>query len=119
MITKIIKVNGTEFKLTLTDQIISYVNNLKNLYNDLSAYEDPESFEEVSAEISSTITEIARAVEPEASDNDLDGLIQEIIRVVDNKAYETKQELEEKPEKVTTKKTGGKNVAAKKPKSKK
>ena len=107
MITKTIEVNGTEFRLTLTDQVISQVNNLKNLYN--AAYEDPESFEEVSAEISSTINEIATAAEPEASDSDLDGLIQEIIKVVDNKAAEMKQELEGRPDKPT----------AKKPKSKK
>lgn len=107
MITKIIEVNGTEFRLTLTDQVISHVNNLKNLYN--AAYEDPESFEEISAEISSTINEIATSVEPEASDSDLDGLIQEIIKVVDNKAAEMEQELEGKPDKST----------AKKPKSKK
>ena len=102
MITKTIKVNGTEFRLTLTDQVISHVNNLKNLYN--AAYEDPESFEEVSAEISSTINEIATAVEPEASDGDLDGLIQEIIKVVDSKAAEMEQELAGKPDKPTTKK---------------
>ncbi|MEX2193491.1 MAG: hypothetical protein WD717_08980 [Nitrosarchaeum sp.] len=102
MITKMIKVNGTEFRLTLTDQVISHVNNLKNLYN--AAYEDPESFEEVSAEISSTINEIATAVEPEASDGDLDGLIQEIIKVVDSKAAEMEQELAGKPDKPTTKK---------------
>ncbi|MCI4433588.1 MAG: hypothetical protein JHC41_08350 [Nitrosopumilus sp.] len=106
MITKTIKVNGTEFRLTLTDQVINQVNNLKNLYN--AAYEDPESFEEVSAEISSTINEIATAVEPEASDGDLDGLIQEIIKVVDNKAAEMEKELEGKPEKPTTKKSKSK-----------
>jgi len=86
--------------------VISQVNNLKNLYN--AAYEDPESFEEVSAEISSTINEIATAAEPEASDSDLDGLIQEIIKVVDNKAAEMKQELEGKPDKPTTKKSKSK-----------
>ena len=102
MITKTIEVNGTEFRLTLTDQIISHVNNLKNLYN--AAYEDPESFEEVSAEISSTINEIATAVEPEASDSDLDGVIQEIIKVVDSKAAEMEQELAGKPDKPTAKK---------------
>jgi hypothetical protein len=102
MITKTIKVNGTEFRLTLTDQVISHVNNLKNLYN--AAYEDPESFEEVSSEISSTINEIATAVEPVASDGDLDGLIQEIIKVVDSKAAEMEQELEGKPDKPAAKK---------------
>ena len=97
MISKLIDVNGTQFRLTLTDQIIQQVNNLKNLYN--AAYEDPESFEEISAEISGTIKEIATAVQPPASDSDLDGLIQEIIRVVDNKAAEVEKELESRPKK--------------------
>lgn len=92
MITKQVEVNGTTFRVTLTDQVINQVNNLKDLY--AAAYEDPESFEQVSAEISNTINEIAGAVEPEASDSDLDGLIQEIIKVVDNKAAEVEQELQ-------------------------
>ena len=45
-------------------------------------------FEQISSEISSTINEIATAVEPEPSDSDLDGLIQEIIRVTESKAAE-------------------------------
>jgi len=102
MSTKEIEVNGTDFRVTLTDQIINQVNSLKSLYN--AAYEDPESFEEVSAEISSTINDIADAVEPRASDSDLDGLIQEIIKVVDSKAAEIEQELAGKPDKPTVKK---------------
>ncbi len=74
MSTKQIEVNGTTFLLTLTDQVISQVNNLKDLYS--AAYEDPESIDQVSSEISSTIYQIASAVEPPASDSDLDGLIQ-------------------------------------------
>jgi len=101
MITKQIEVNGTEFRITLTDQVINQVNHLKSLY--AAAYEDPESFEQVSAEISNVINEIASAVEPKASDSDLDGLIQEIIKVVDNKAAEMEKELEEQ-----SKKTGKK-----------
>jgi len=86
MSSKEFEVNGTDYKVVLTDQIIGHVNNLKNLYN--AAYEDPESFEDVSSEISSTINEIAGTVEPPAEDSDLDGLIQEIIKAVDNKAAE-------------------------------
>ncbi|MDG7054698.1 MAG: hypothetical protein JRZ95_05290 [Nitrososphaerota archaeon] len=97
MSSKEIEVNGTSFRLTLTDQVTNQVNNLKNLY--ATAYEDPESFEEVSAEISSTINEIAEAVEPNASDSDLDGLIQEIIKVVENKEAEIKNELQQKTKK--------------------
>jgi len=88
-------VNGTDYRIVLTEQVISHVNNLKDLYN--AAYEDPESFEDVSAEISSTINEIASTIEPAAEDSDLDGIIQQIIKAVDNKAEEIKKELEGKP----------------------
>jgi len=114
MITKEIVVNGTKLRLTLTDQIINQVNNLKSLYN--TAYEDPESFDEVSAEISSTINEISDAAEPRVSDGDLDGLIQEIIKVVDAKAAEVEKELQTKntkPEKKSVK------IRSKKTKSRK
>jgi hypothetical protein len=78
MSSKEFDVNGTDYKIVLTEQVIGHVNNLKNLYN--AAYEDPESFEDVSAEISNTINEIASTVEPEA---------------------EVKKELEGKPAKKT------------------
>ena len=95
MSSKEFEVNGTDYKIILTDQVIGQVNNLKNLYN--TAYEDPESFEDVSAEISSTINQIAETVEPDAEDSDLDGLIQEIIKAVENKATQIENELKEKP----------------------
>ncbi len=97
MITKEIDVNGTNFRVTLTDQTISQVNNLKDLY--ATAYEDPETFEQVSSEISSTINEIAESAEPKVSDSDLDGLIQEIIKVVDSKAAQIEKELKGKKSK--------------------
>jgi hypothetical protein len=110
MITREILVNGTEYRLTLTDQLINQVNNLKSLYN--VAYEDPESFEQVSSEISSAINDIAAQAEPPVSDNDLDGFIQEIIKTVDKKAEEMQEELQGKPTKT-------KNEPATKAKSKK
>ena len=114
MSAKEIEVNGNEFRIVLTDQIINQVNSLKSLYS--AAYEDPESFEDVSAEISSTINDIADAVEPRASDSELDGLIQEIIKVVDNKAAEIEKELQVKE---TTGKKSSSKTKSKKSKSKK
>ena len=102
MSSKEFEVNGTGYRVVLTEQVIGHVNNLKNLYN--AAYEDPESFEDVSSEISNTINEIASTVEPQAGDNDLDGLIQEIIRAVDSKAEELEKEAQEKPAKKRPKK---------------
>jgi nitrogen fixation/metabolism regulation signal transduction histidine kinase len=104
MSSKEFDVNGTDYTVNITEQVIGHVNNLKNLYN--AAYEDPESFEDVSAEISSTITEIASTVEPEVEDSDLDGLIQEIIKAVESKAAQIEKELsvKDKPKKKKSKK---------------
>lgn len=94
MSSREISISGTDYTITLTDQLVNQVNNLKSLYS--AAYEDPESFEQVSSEISNAINEIATQSEPPVSDDDLDGFIQEIIRVVDKKAEEIKEELEGK-----------------------
>ena len=103
MITKEIQVNGTVFRLTLTDPIISQVKNLKSLYN--TAYEDPESFEQLSTEISSVIQEISTAIEPKADDTHLDSLIQEIIKTVDDKTAEIKKTSSENIRRKTTRKS--------------
>ena len=97
MITKDIKVNGTVFRVTLTDSIISQVNSLKSLYN--QAYEDPEIFEQISSEISDTIQTISSASEPKAKDSDLDGLIQEIIKIVDSNTAAVEKASREKTQK--------------------
>jgi len=102
MITKDIKVNGTKFRVTLTDSIISQVNSLKSLYN--QAYEDPEIFEQISSEISDTIQTISNASEPKAKDSDLDGLIQEIIKIVDSNTAAVEKASQEKPQKRKNKK---------------
>ena len=83
MITKEIVVNDTTFKVTLTDQVIGQVDNLKSLYATVS--DDPENFEQVSSQISSVINDIATAVEPTVSDSYLDGVIQEVFKAVEDK----------------------------------
>ncbi|MEO9278156.1 MAG: hypothetical protein ABI340_10315 [Nitrososphaera sp.] len=87
MISQEITLNGKKYRLTLTDQVLSDVRRLKALYS--AAYEDPESFEEVSSAISDTINQIASSVEPQVSDSDLDGLIQAVMKAVDEKSKET------------------------------
>ena len=94
MLTHEIEVNETKYTIVITDQIINQVNNLKSLYN--VAYEDPESFEQVSAQISDAIQEIASSVKPTTNDNHLDGLIQEIIKIVDNQAIQIEKQSKEK-----------------------
>ena len=101
MLTHEIEVNETKYTIVITAQIVNQVNNLKSLYN--VANEDPESFEQVSAQISSAIQEIASSITPAANDNHLDGLIQEIIKIVDNQASEVEKQSKEKPKKKSKK----------------
>ena len=107
MITKNIEINGSEFKVTLTDQVISQVDRLKSLY--ATAAEDPEIFEQVSSEISTTINEIAGSVTPEVSDSYLDGLIQEVFKAVEDKKSEVEKQIKDKDSKITRKKLKDKN----------
>ena len=94
MIIKEIDISGEKFRLMLTEQIINQVKNLKTLYS--AAYDDPESFEQVSAEISSTIQEISNAVEPKPDSSHLDDLIQQVIKTVDDKTQEADMQSEDK-----------------------
>ena len=97
MLTHEIQVNEIKYSIIITDQIINQVNNLKSLYN--TAYEDPESFEQVSGHISDAIQEITNSVKPTANDNHLDGLIQEIIKIADNQAVQIEKQSKEKTNK--------------------
>ena len=108
MIIKELDIGGEKFQLTLTDQVINQVNNLKLLYN--TTYEDPESFEQVSAEISSIIQEVSNAVEPKPGDSYLDNLIQQVLKIVDDKTKEANIQPNDKP---ITKKTKKKNKKVK------
>lgn len=87
-------INGTDYHLVLTDQVIKHVDDLRRLY--AAAYDDSESFESINSEISETIREITSDVEPPVDGGDLDDVIQEIIRVVDNKAEAREKELNDK-----------------------
>ena len=102
MITKDIDIDGEKFRVVLTEQVINHVNNLKSLYD--AAYDDPESFEQVSAEISSAIQEISKSVEPKPGDMHLDNLIQQIIKSVNDKNEETVKQSKDKPITQKTKK---------------
>ncbi|HSD04691.1 MAG TPA: hypothetical protein VLB45_02945 [Nitrosopumilaceae archaeon] len=112
MITQEITVNGKKFNLRLTDQSIMDARRLKALYH--AAYEDPESFEEVSSAISNTINQLATAVEPEVSGDDLDGVIQAIMKVVEEKAKEAMDAKNKPAESQKMPKSTGKST--KKPK---
>lgn len=81
MIVNEVSVNGSVYRFALTNQMISLVNVLKALY--ASAYEDPEGFEEINFRISEVVSEIATSIEPQATEDDLDGVVQSIIKTAD------------------------------------
>ena len=111
MITKDIEIDGEKFRVMLTEQVIGYVNNLKSLYD--MAYEGPESFEQVSAEISSAIQEISKSVDPKPGDMHLDNLIQQIIKTVNDKNEEAVKQSNDKPITRNTKKRSKKRKSKK------
>ena len=56
------------------------VTRLKRLYN--ASYGDVESFDEISGAISTTINELIKhTIEPDPGDEDLDGVIQALLRI--------------------------------------
>ncbi len=81
MITKDILVDGSEYKLTLTDQVLNQVDNLKALY-----------------------ATAAESVSPEISDGHLDGLIQEVFKAVEDKKSEVEKQIKDKDSKISKKK---------------
>ena len=94
MIVNEVTVNGAIYKFALTDQLIAQVELLKELY--ASVYEDPEGFEEISSRISEVVSVIADAIEPQASGDDLDGVVQMIIQAADNLKAEANKHVTQK-----------------------
>ncbi|HEU4483165.1 MAG TPA: hypothetical protein VFZ46_01450 [Nitrososphaeraceae archaeon] len=81
---KKIKVNNREYSVTLNDQTQLNAMKLKRLYQ--QSYSDMDSFDEVSTEISSTINNLLkRSVSPEILEEDMDGAIQQILKMYEKK----------------------------------
>lgn len=81
---KKIKVNNREYSVTLNDQTQLNAMKLKRLYQ--QSYSDMDSFDEVSTEISSTINNLLkRSLSPEILEEDMDGAIQQILKMYEKK----------------------------------
>lgn len=81
---KKIKVNNREYNITLNDQTQLNAMKLKRLYQ--QSYTDMDSFDEVSTEISSTINNLLkRSVSPDVLEEDMDGAIQQILKMYEKK----------------------------------
>ena len=81
---KKIKVNNREYNVTLNDQTQLNAMKLKRLYQ--QSYSDMDSFDEISTEISNTITNLLkRSVTPDVREEDMDGAIQQILKMYEKK----------------------------------
>jgi len=81
---KKIKVNNREYSISLNDQTQLNAMKLKRLYQ--QSYNDMDSFDEVSIEISSTINNLLkRSISPDILEEDMDGAIQQILRMYEKK----------------------------------
>jgi hypothetical protein len=81
---KKIKVNNREYNVTLNDQTQLNAMKLKRLYQ--QSYSDMDSFDEISTEISNTITNLLkRSISPDVREEDMDGAIQQILKMYEKK----------------------------------
>lgn len=84
MITQTVKVNGHSYTITLSDQTNMLVTRLKKLYT--ASYGDVESFDQISSTIANTINELKKySINPEPRDDDLDGVIQALLKLFEKK----------------------------------
>jgi hypothetical protein len=82
---KNITVNNREYTITLNDQTQLNAMKLRRLYQE--SYSDMDSFDEVSSEISTTINNLLkRSVSPEVLEEDMDGTIQQILKMYEKKS---------------------------------
>lgn len=80
MIKEKIKVNNHNYNITMSEQTQMYAMKLRRLYQ--QSYSDVDSFGEVSTEISSTVNNLLKhAVTPEVKEDDMDGVIQQVLRM--------------------------------------
>ena len=80
MIKEKIKVNNHNYNITMNEQTQMYALKLRRLYQ--QSYSDMDSFGEVSTEISSTVNNLLKhAVTPEVKEDDMDGVIQQVLKM--------------------------------------
>ena len=80
MIKEKIKVNNHNYNVSMNEQTQLYAMKLRRLYQE--SYSDMDSFGEVSSEISSTVNNLLKhAVSPEVKEDDMDGVIQQVLKM--------------------------------------
>jgi hypothetical protein len=85
MIKEKIKVNSRSYSVSLNEHTQMYAMKLRRLYQ--QSYSDMDSFDEVSSEISSTINNLLKhAVSPEVREDDMDGVINQLLKMYEKSA---------------------------------
>jgi hypothetical protein len=80
MIKEKIKVNNRIYDVTMNEQTHMYAMRLKRLYQ--QSYNDMDSFDEVSSDISTTINNLLKhAISPEVREDDMDGVVQQLLKM--------------------------------------
>jgi hypothetical protein len=88
MIKEKIKVNNHNYNISMNDQTQMYAMKLRRLYQ--QSYSDMDSFGEVSTEISSTVNNLLKhAVTPEVKEDDMDGVIQQVLKMYEKTSQRT------------------------------
>jgi hypothetical protein len=82
MLKEKIKVNNRNYNVTINEQTQMYAMRLKRLYQ--QSYNDVDSFDEVSSEISNTVNNLLKlAVSPEVREDDMDGVVEQVLKIYD------------------------------------
>ena len=77
-----IKVNNNVHKVTVNDQTRMYVMKLNRLYQ--QGFNDVDSFDEISSEISNTINNLLKhSLCPEVREEDMDGAVKQLLHMFD------------------------------------
>ncbi len=77
-----IKVNNNVYKVTINDQTRMYAMKLNRLYQ--QGFNDVDSFDEISSEISNTINNLLKnGLSPEVLEDDMDGAVKQLLHMFD------------------------------------
>ncbi len=77
-----IRVNNNVYKVTINDQTRMYAMKLNRLYQ--VGFNDVDSFDEISSEISNTINNLLKhGLSPEVSEEDMDGAVKQLLHMFD------------------------------------
>jgi hypothetical protein len=77
-----IKVNNNVYKVAVNDQTRMYAMKLNRLYQ--QGFNDVDSFDEISSEISNTINSLLKnSLSPEVREEDMDGAVKQLLHMFD------------------------------------